>query len=80
MLHGNEFNIFKMACCVVVRGWESLPQPVLEALFSYLSIDDLRNCSLVCTSWYRFLNDENNDVWRLHCIRCLLYTSPSPRD
>jgi len=60
-----------MACCVVVRGWESLPQSVLEALFSCLSIDDLRNCSLVCTSWYRFLNDENNDVWRLHCIRKL---------
>ena len=60
-----------MAYCVVVRGWESLPQSVLEALFSYLSIDDLRNCSLVCTSWYRFLNDENNDVWRLHCIRKL---------
>ena len=49
-----------------------LPHRVLEVLFSYLQdIEDLRNCSLVCKSWYRFLNDENNDVWRLHCIRKL---------
>ena len=26
---------------------------------------------LVCKNWYRFLNDENNDVWRMHCIRKL---------
>ena len=32
---------------------------------------DLRNCSLVCKNWYRYLNDENNDVWRMHCIRKL---------
>ena len=25
----------------------------------------------VCKNWYRFLNDENNDVWRMHCIRKL---------
>jgi len=51
--------------------WENLPPPVLESLFSFLNIKDLRNCSLVCTGWYRFLSDENNDVWRLHCLRKL---------
>nr|CAD7441344.1 unnamed protein product [Timema bartmani] len=49
----------------------TLPDNVLEVIFSYLDLHDLRNCSLVCTNWYRFLNDENNDVWRLHCIRKL---------
>ena len=42
-----------------------------QAVFSYLQLPDLRNCSLVCKNWYRFLNDENNDVWRMHCIRKL---------
>lgn len=41
-----------------------LSDAVLEYLFSFLSLSDLRNCSLVCRSWYRFLNNENNDVWR----------------
>jgi len=51
--------------------WSHLPQIILESLFSYLDIDDLRNCSLVCKNWYTLLNDENNDVWRLHCIKRL---------
>lgn len=48
-----------------------LPDNVLEVMFSYLDLRDLRNCLLVCKNWYRYLNDENNDVWRLHCIRKL---------
>lgn len=44
---------------------------VLEVIFSYLDLHTLRNCSLVCKRWYRFLHDENNDVWRMHCIRKL---------
>lgn len=52
-------------------GIIGLHDNVLEVIFSYLSLHDLRNCSLVCKRWYDFLNDENNDVWRLHCIRKL---------
>ncbi|KAK7090855.1 F-box/SPRY domain-containing protein 1-like [Littorina saxatilis] len=48
-----------------------LPHHALEVIFSYLDISDLRNCSLVCKNWYKYLNDENNDVWRLHCVRKL---------
>lgn len=48
-----------------------LKQEILEIIFSYLSISDLRNCSLVCKHWYKYLNDENNDVWRFHCVRKL---------
>lgn len=48
--------------------WTRLPDNVLEVMFSYLDLHDLRNCSLVCKKWYEYLNDENNDVWRLHCI------------
>lgn len=47
----------------------NLPDNILEAIFSYLDLRDLRNCSLVCKNWYRYLNDENNDVWRMHCMR-----------
>lgn len=49
----------------------NLPDNILEAIFSYLDLRELRNCSLVCKNWYRYLNDENNDVWRMHCIRKL---------
>lgn len=68
-----------------------LPDNVLECVFTYLELRDLRTCSLVCKvrtyfilsfsrthllchleqNWYRYLNDENNDVWRMHCIRKL---------
>lgn len=44
---------------------------VLEVIFSYLDLHALRNCSLVCKRWHKFLNDENNDVWRMRCIRKL---------
>lgn len=44
---------------------------VLEVIFSYLDLRDLRNCSMVCKNWYSFLNDENSDVWRAHCLRKL---------
>ncbi|ELU05519.1 hypothetical protein CAPTEDRAFT_20741 [Capitella teleta] len=52
-------------------SWAQLPTQVLEHLFSFLEIEDLRNCSLVCKKWYKYLNDENNDVWRMHCVRKL---------
>ena len=40
-------------------------------MFAFLELPELRTCSLVCKNWYRYLNDENNDVWRMHCIRKL---------
>lgn len=48
-----------------------LPDNVLEIVFSYLNLRELNNCSLVCKNWHRYLNDENNDVWRMHCVRRL---------
>lgn len=44
---------------------------VFENIFSYLTLKDLRNCSLVCKSWYRILSDENNYVWRQQCFKRL---------
>ncbi len=52
-------------------GPSEWPRSVLETLFSFLALPDLRSCSQVCKSWSRFLNDEDNDVWRLHCVRKL---------
>lgn len=51
---------------------EVVPDHILENIFSYLCLKDLRNCALVCKSWYRILSDENNDVWRLHCVKRLV--------
>lgn len=36
---------------------------ILEIIFLYLSIFDFRNCLFVCKFWYKYLNDEDNDVW-----------------
>lgn len=44
---------------------------LLENIFSYLSLKDLKNCALVCKNWHRILNDENSYVWRLQCIKKL---------
>lgn len=46
-----------------------LPNDVLDTLFSYLSLNDLRNCSLVCQNWNRYILREN--IWRIQCSRIL---------
>ncbi|KAE8604823.1 hypothetical protein XENTR_v10014843 [Xenopus tropicalis] len=47
-----------------------LPSRVLELVFSYLDLPDLRSCGLVCKHWYRCLHgDENSEVWRSLCGR-----------
>lgn len=48
-----------------------LPDNVLEVIFAYLDLGELRNCAQVCRNWHRYLSDENNDVWRMHCLRRL---------
>lgn len=49
-----------------------LPSRVLELVFSYLELSELRNCALVCKHWYRCLHgDENSEVWRSLCARSL---------
>ena len=64
--------VFRLTGCLAVMAEvANLPPLILESIFSYLNISDLRTCSLVCKKWYQFLNDENNDVWRFHCIRKL---------
>ncbi|XP_026487697.1 F-box/SPRY domain-containing protein 1 [Vanessa tameamea] len=50
---------------------ELVPDHFLENIFSYLNLRDLKNCALVCKTWLRILSDENNDVWRLHCVKRL---------
>lgn len=44
---------------------------ILETIFSYLSLKDLRNCALVCKKWNKILSDENNDLWQGHCVKIL---------
>ncbi|VVC86702.1 F-box/SPRY domain-containing protein 1 [Leptidea sinapis] len=44
---------------------------ILDNIFSFLSLKDLKSCMLVCKTWFRALSDENNDVWRYHCLRRL---------
>ncbi|GBM07983.1 F-box/SPRY domain-containing protein 1 [Araneus ventricosus] len=51
--------------------WANLTHNILEIIFSYIDLSDLRVCALVCKNWYKFLNDEDNDVWRMHCVRKL---------
>ncbi|XP_013782867.1 F-box/SPRY domain-containing protein 1-like [Limulus polyphemus] len=51
--------------------WAHLSHNVLEIIFGFLDLNDIRCCYLVCRHWYKLLNDENNDVWRMHCVRKL---------
>ncbi|MEE6500796.1 hypothetical protein FKM82_003934 [Ascaphus truei] len=53
-------------------GSGRLPSRVLELVFSYLELVDLRSCGLVCKHWHRCLHgDENSDVWRSLCGRAV---------
>ncbi|PIO27144.1 hypothetical protein AB205_0108350, partial [Aquarana catesbeiana] len=53
-------------------GSGRLPSRVLELVFSYLELADLRSCGLVCKHWYRTLHgDENSEVWRSLCLRTI---------
>lgn len=52
-------------------GWR-LPGRVLELVFSYLELRELRSCALVCKLWHHVLHgDENSEVWRSLAARCL---------
>ena len=42
---------------------ECLPDLVLEELFSYLDMQDLRRCEKVCRQWRKFLTKDQNDFW-----------------
>lgn len=42
---------------------------IFENIFCFLKLKDLKNCMLVCKVWFKILNDENNEIWRFHCIR-----------
>lgn len=48
-----------------------LSEDILDILFSYLSLSDLRNCSLVCRNWYRYLLLDNTLPWRVQCNKIL---------
>lgn len=58
-------------CAMPPTSAGRLPDNVLEVIFSYLKLGELRSCAQVCKNWNRYLRDENNDVWRMHCIRRL---------
>lgn len=69
MLIYHKMNELLVRKCYAIA--ELVPDHVLENIFSYLDLADLRNCSVVCKSWYRIISDENNDVWRVHCMKRL---------
>lgn len=46
---------------------ELTPEHLLENIFTYLDLCDLRNCALVCKTWNKILADDNNHVWRMLC-------------
>jgi F-box protein 45 len=48
-----------------------LPEHVLEQIFQFLALADLKACSLVCRAWYNFLSDEDNWVWKQNCLQRL---------
>ena len=55
----------------MIADWSRLSYNVLEVIFSYLSLSDLRSCFTVCSRWYTYLSWEDNEVWRMHLQRRL---------
>jgi len=46
-----------------------LPENVLENLFTYLDLSDIRSVASVCPHWYGVVRDENGEVWRSFCLQ-----------
>lgn len=51
--------------------WANLPRSVLETIFMFLNLADIRHCLLTCRRWNRVLSDECSDVWRNLCLKKL---------
>lgn len=49
-----------------------LPENVVETIFGFLQLPDLRRVGLVCSEWNRIVEDGNSETWRSHCL-CKLH-------
>lgn len=47
----------------------SLPDNVLENVFTFLELGDVVSVGAVSSAWARVMSDENGDVWRALCLR-----------
>ena len=43
--------------------WGDIEYEILAVILSFLSLPDIKNCCLVCKNWYKYLCDENNEIW-----------------
>ena len=51
---------------------DTLPDCLLEVIFSYFNLQDLRTSILVCKRWSQIINgDEDNEIWRVQCLQKL---------
>ncbi|XP_065207772.1 F-box/SPRY domain-containing protein 1 [Planococcus citri] len=48
-----------------------LTDDILDILFTYLNLEDFKNCALVCRNWYRYFQQENSLPWRVQCGKIL---------
>lgn len=66
---GRNSNQSPSDMCTIQTHISALPENVLENVFSFLELSDIRNASLVCHEWNRIACDENNEVWRTQCFK-----------
>lgn len=66
---GRNSNQSPSDMCTTQTHISALPENVLENVFSFLELSDIRNASMVCHEWNRISCDENNEVWRTQCFK-----------
>jgi len=57
------------SCALQTTHISALPENVLENIFSFMELGDIRNATLICQEWSRVIGDENNEVWRTQCFK-----------
>ncbi|ODN01292.1 F-box/SPRY domain-containing protein 1 [Orchesella cincta] len=66
---GRNSNQSPSDSCGIQTHISALPENVLENIFSFIDLGDIRNVALVCQEWNRVIGDENNEVWRTQCFK-----------
>ncbi|EKF32288.1 hypothetical protein MOQ_003867 [Trypanosoma cruzi marinkellei] len=70
LIHGDTRHSLHVASSLDLHphGVCGLPVPILDVVFNFLSVDDLRTVLGVCRCFYRAVSDSDRTAWKAACF------------